>query len=168
MSESPGTKPSRSGPKPGDGEWAAVRRFGAPLQGARWVIRPSVYALVADGEGRVAVVRSSDGIFLPGGGVEPGETAEEALRRESLEECGFDLCLGSWILRAVQFAYSRSAEAHFEKRSRFIECSIEGPRRAAREPGHELIWAPPPAAVRKLSHESHAWAVATWMARPGV
>ena len=50
-------------------------------------------AAIPDGEGRLLLDRThhpgkAPFYWLPGGGVDPGETAEEALRRELIEEAG--------------------------------------------------------------------------------
>jgi 8-oxo-dGTP pyrophosphatase MutT (NUDIX family) len=72
----------------------ALYRFAYRLQLAYfWVRRPitlGVRALVMDDGGRVLLVRHTyrAGWHLPGGGVGRGESAEEALRRELLEEVG--------------------------------------------------------------------------------
>lgn len=52
-----------------------------------------VRAVVLDDEGRVFLVEHSyvTGWHLPGGGVEPGETAQEALMRELKEEGNIDI-----------------------------------------------------------------------------
>ena len=57
------------------------------------VPRPAVRALVVDERGRVLLMRwvrdfGSTFWITPGGGVEPGESPEEALRRELREEVG--------------------------------------------------------------------------------
>jgi 8-oxo-dGTP diphosphatase len=142
--------------------WMKVPVFGARSANRKWLIRPSAYGLLEDRDGRVAVVRSRDGVFLPGGGMEAGETPQDAIRREALEECGLILRPGPWAMRAVQFAYSTSERAHFEKRSTFMECAIEGSDRTRLEAGHELLWVDVETAARILTHPSHAWAVEQW------
>ena len=62
-------------------------------------------AVVTDDDGRVLLCRMAPdrGVFpgqwaLPGGGVEPGERIEAALRREVREELGIDLCAATPLL----------------------------------------------------------------------
>lgn len=59
-------------------------------------LRPAVRVLLADPDDRVLMVRwafrDGGGVWgLPGGGIDPGETHAEALRRELVEEVGLDL-----------------------------------------------------------------------------
>jgi 8-oxo-dGTP pyrophosphatase MutT (NUDIX family) len=62
------------------------------LVGHRDVILVGVKVLVYDGAGRVLLHRRPSGEWgIPGGLMEPGETAEETGRREVLEETGLRL-----------------------------------------------------------------------------
>lgn len=56
--------------------------------------QPARAVAVVERDGRVLVIRRRRGTeeyaVLPGGGVDPGETAEQAVLRELEEECGYD------------------------------------------------------------------------------
>jgi 8-oxo-dGTP pyrophosphatase MutT (NUDIX family) len=56
------------------------------------LFRVAVYALIFDGaKVLLALRRDINWWNLPGGGMEPGETVEEAMRREVKEETGLDV-----------------------------------------------------------------------------
>lgn len=119
----------------------------------------------------MAVVRAIDGIFLPGGGLEDGESPEEAVAREALEECGLVICVGACVSRLVQFAVTAEGLG-VEKRCTFFDARIERTNRAAVLPGHATVWPGPALAARMLKHDSQMWAVRDWMkfrraSRPG-
>jgi 8-oxo-dGTP diphosphatase len=101
-----------------------------------------VAAVITSPEGRVLTARRRPGSHLeglwefPGGGVEDGETAEEALIRELREELGVEIEVGE----PLTFAWHR--EARFEVLLLFYRASIVRGRLEALE-GQELRWFAP-------------------------
>jgi 8-oxo-dGTP pyrophosphatase MutT (NUDIX family) len=142
-------------------DWEHAPRFVFGPHSQSRTMRPCAYGLVRDTAGRVAVVRAPDGVFLPGGGLEPGETPEAAVIREALEECGWRVRVGRRVAVAVQLTPS------FEKPSSFYEIEILHDTGAALEPGHTTLWLAPADAAQALFHESHAWALQQFASAPG-
>lgn len=57
-------------------------------------LRPCVYGFIFDPTGRILLAKdafSQNRWIVPGGGIEPGETLEQALKREFLEETGLEV-----------------------------------------------------------------------------
>jgi len=63
-------------------EKAAIPEFGTRLDGIDYIDRPSVYAVIENKHRQIAVIVTSNGYFLPGGGIDPSETEVDALKRE--------------------------------------------------------------------------------------
>lgn len=68
-------------------------------------------------EGKILLIhRKRDGKeywVTPGGGVEEGETLEEAVKREVREEIGIDVEVGREVLRVTNHVYDEDNEQHF-------------------------------------------------------
>ncbi|MFC7234412.1 NUDIX hydrolase [Halosegnis marinus] len=72
-------------------------------------------ARVRDPDGRLALIENAwtDGPFLPGGGVEPGERPREAARREVREETGLDAEVGDPLVVLDQSYRTPADEERF-------------------------------------------------------
>ena len=94
--------------------WARLPVKGRVRSGIVWWLSPKyvvgVSGLVRDGEGRVLLLRHTyrgDKPWgLPGGGLRPGESLEECLQREVLEETGMK----------VEVVAMLSGAAHYDRR----------------------------------------------------
>lgn len=134
-------------------------RFGRIDASVTYLDRPSVYALCVDLRGGIALVHTPTGCLLPGGGIDPGETALEALCREVLEETGHRLHVLNLIGRSDQFLYSAKKNVYFKKRGEFYLCQLGEWRQPSSEYDHHLRWHPLNEAIDLLTYEFHQWAV---------
>ncbi len=84
--------------------------------------RPAARLIVTDGDGRLLLFRFTPDDrppfwCTPGGAVDPGESFEQAARRELFEETGFDIDPGPCIaVRHVSFTTIEGVEVDAEER----------------------------------------------------
>ena len=143
--------------------WSGVPVFGRPRIEGQATLRPSVYGLLVDRAGRLAVVRTPKGVYLPGGGATSHESPAQAVVREVHEECGLDVAVGDWTRWAVEFVYAAEEAVDFEKRCTFLELRSALAHGVGQESDHQLDWMTPEEAIAHLAPQSHRWAVAQWV-----
>jgi len=143
--------------------WAGsteVPIFGADTPGYPSIVRPSAYAIAVDASGQIAIVRTEEGVFLPGGGMDPGETAEETAVRETREECAIDIRPTRIASHAVDIVFSKKEGMSVHKRSVFVSAQLIGS--TGGPPEHDVMWVQPDAALAHITREGHAWAIRRW------
>jgi 8-oxo-dGTP diphosphatase len=140
--------------------WTDEPEFGVRLPGRVYPPRPGAYAVLWDAAGeRIAVVETREGCFLPGGGLEPGESVEDALRREIAEEMALTVEEPRELGRAVELVWAPAEGRCFRKEGVFFTARAGAPLTRVPEPDHAVFWLWPAQAIEKLSHESQKWVV---------
>ena len=89
------------------------------------VFRPSVYAVIIK-DNRIFLSKQWDGYDFPGGGIELGETAEEALIREVNEETGMDVRVGNLVTCETSFFKMHSSGQYVHSLLLYYLCDIIG------------------------------------------
>jgi len=145
-------------------------QFGRADPGETYQDRPCAFGIAAR-FGRIAAVHvgfpgEDQHYDLPGGALDPGEDDGAALVREFGEETGLIVRPGPLIGRAGQYVTKKGGK-RVNNRSALLVAEIAGRKPQLKiEDDHQLVWLRPEEALRKLRHDSHAWAVVSWLRGP--
>ena len=147
-----------------------IPRYGTPpRRGTAYRARPGAYALLIRDDHILLTVqetREGEEVQLPGGGIDPGESARPALLREILEETGYSATILRRLTAWREFTWMPDYERHAEKLCH-VYLARPGLRLGpARETGHHALWLPVVAARERIAQEGGRRALARWLDRP--
>jgi 8-oxo-dGTP pyrophosphatase MutT (NUDIX family) len=125
--------------RPESGKKATIRKFGTRLDGIDDIDHPGVYAVIENHRKQIAVIETSNGFFLPGGGLHPMRR-RRSLERESLEESGYQASVSAEIGEAVEYIKASREEMHYRFHSRFDEAQMDSKIGEGIEEDHRLVW----------------------------
>ncbi len=140
-------------------ERAPIYEFGIKLDGVDYIDRPGVYAVIENNDKQIAVIETSNGHFLPGGGIDTGETEVDALKREIIEEIGYQVSVLARIGEAVEYIKADSDEKYYQIHSRFYKVQLGSKIGEGIEKDHRLVWLWQEDAIKLLLRQGQVWAV---------
>lgn len=134
--------------------------FGEKLAGVHYRTRKAVYAVIFNiDKDKVLTLQTPDGYFwLPGGGIEGTETLETCLKREIIEEMGYDAKVGSFIGQAVQFFTAANLD-YIRNEGYFYFAKLLEKTQEPIEHDHFIKWVKVKEINQRLYHKHQSWAV---------
>lgn len=136
-----------------------VPKFGTKQKGVEYLHRPGAYAVIENEERQIAVIETSKGCFLPGGGIEIGESDIDALSREVLEETGYQISIQAEIGESVEYIDVEGEGKHYQIYSRFYSAQLGSKGKDDIEKDHHLVWLWPEEALKRLKPQAQGWII---------
>lgn len=133
------------------------KTFGIKEEDVQYHDRPGAY-LIAVKNGCLAAVRTPKGYFLPGGGIDSGETCEQCIIRECMEEIGCPVEIDGFFCSAETYCH-HSELGYFHPIQYYYFGRIGKKTAEPLETDHSLHWVPEREIEWKLNIEQQIWAV---------
>lgn len=116
-----------------------INKFGNPSDDTKAVIRPGVYGVCVKNK-KLLIVKSRLGGFIVGGGIEASESDQECLKRETLEEIGYDIDVKEWLEDVIEYIYVPERDKSYVKTMRFYKIDLLDYTTEAIEKDHFVAW----------------------------
>jgi len=138
---------------------STIPEFGVKQEDIDYIDRPGVYAVIENNDKQIAIIETSNGYFLPGGGIDVIESDVDALKREIFEEIGYQVTVLEEIGEAIEYIKAHSDEKNYKIRSRFYKVQLGFKVEEGVEKDHRLAWLWQENACKLLVRQSQVWAV---------
>ena len=131
-----------------------MKIIGKKIRGIKYNKRPGAYVIIErEEDNKIAIATDAENVyFFFGGGVKENETAEDALKREVIEESGYSLKniklfdrVASWCHSEANGYMDVEAIIYIANFDKYVEKPIEK--------DHKIIWVEPLEYKDKLYHE---------------
>lgn len=132
-------------------------QFGNKEHGIEYFNRPSVYAVIFNDKDEIGIVEKNGLYFLPGGGIEQGEKAIDALLREVREETGIEVQIEKFLGNANEYLVSFDKTVKFNQIGSFYKCEIVTDHKDQSDLTHEFKWLNITTIESKIARRSHLW-----------
>lgn len=132
--------------------------FGERLENKIYHDRAAAYVVLRDG-GKIAVVKTTSGkLFLPGGKMEEGESKEDCVVRECLEEMGMKVTVKQYFAVGERYFYYETGDKYSHAIGHFFFSDEYEKVCEPIEEDEESLWLPYEEAIEGFYHPHHRWA----------
>lgn len=131
--------------------------FGKREKNKIYIDREGVY-IIAEKDGYVATVKTPRGYFLPGGGIEKNESHLDCIKRECLEEIGYDVAIEDYLCTAEIFTV-HDRLGYFHPIQHYYCGKLVSKVTEPIETTHSFEWLTLSEAAEKMYVQAQKWAV---------
>lgn len=133
------------------------RTFGNKEPGVEYFDRTGAYLVIIEGN-KTAVVKTHRGYFLIGGGIEDGEDHIECIKRECMEETGYDVSVDNYIGSAEMYTTNERL-GYFHPIQYYYKGKLKKHVAEQMEKDHRLEWISIDEIDEKMYVPGQIWAI---------
>lgn len=131
--------------------------FGEKLPQHTYYPRPGCYAVIPNKINQIAIVEWQGQYFLPGGGIEQGESLRECLHREVKEELGWSVSILKLLGWSNHYCYASDLDQFLFKEGAFYLAQKISNLILPAQAGNHLVWMSIDEAILNLTSFSQQW-----------